>query len=72
MQNVYKKQIKNLFVAFVALVVIIMNIILQLVIKFGNDDEPVQDSTPSLADTINNNFNTITMNQQIQFFLEMS
>ena len=47
--------------AFVALVVIIMNIILQLVIKFGNDDEPVQDSTPSLADTINNNFNTITM-----------
>ena len=52
---------KILFVAFVALVVIIMNIILQLVIKFGNDDEPVQDSTPSLADTINNNFNTITM-----------
>ncbi len=52
---------KILFVAFVALVVIIINIILQLVIKFGNDDEPVQDSTPSLADTINNNFNTITM-----------
>ena len=56
-----RNKAKILFVLFIAIVIIIINIILQLVIHFGKDEEPVQEESPTLADTINNNFNTITM-----------
>ena len=49
---------KILLIAFIALVIIVINIILQLVIKFGKDEEPVQEESYGLEDIINNNFNT--------------
>lgn len=52
---------KILLIAFIALVIIVINIILQLVIKFGKDEEPVQEESYGLEDIINNNFNTIKM-----------
>lgn len=52
---------KILFVLMLVLVVIVINIILVFTIKNKDDDQEESDRLYSTADTLSNNFNTITM-----------